>query len=45
MTDLRERAVALYDAFTHEHRDRRAFMREAGGATGDLPRLLRGERV
>lgn len=24
---------------------RRAFMREAGGATGDLPRLLRGERV
>jgi 2-octaprenyl-6-methoxyphenol hydroxylase len=24
---------------------RRAFMREAGGATGDLPRLLRGESV
>jgi 2-octaprenyl-6-methoxyphenol hydroxylase len=24
---------------------RRAFMREAGGATGDLPRLLRGEGV
>jgi 2-octaprenyl-6-methoxyphenol hydroxylase len=24
---------------------RRAFMHEAGGATGDLPRLLRGERV
>ena len=24
---------------------RRAFMREAGGATGDLPRLLRGEAV
>lgn len=24
---------------------RQAFMREAGGATGDLPRLLRGERV
>lgn len=24
---------------------RRAFMREAGGATGDLPKLLRGERV
>jgi 2-octaprenyl-6-methoxyphenol hydroxylase len=22
---------------------RRAFMHEAGGATGDLPRLLRGE--
>ena len=24
---------------------RRAFMQEAGGATGDLPRLLRGEPV
>ena len=24
---------------------RRAFMREAGGATGDLPKLLRGELV
>ena len=24
---------------------RRAFMQEAGGATGDLPRLLRGEAV
>ena len=24
---------------------RRAFMHEAGGATGDLPRLLRGEPV
>jgi len=24
---------------------RRAFMHEAGGATGDLPRLLRGEAV
>jgi carboxymethylenebutenolidase len=34
MTDLRERAVALYDAFTHEHRDRRAFMREMVALTG-----------
>jgi 2-octaprenyl-6-methoxyphenol hydroxylase len=24
---------------------RRAFMHEAGGATGDLPRLLRGEAL
>jgi 2-octaprenyl-6-methoxyphenol hydroxylase len=24
---------------------RRAFMEEAGGASGDLPRLLRGEAV
>ena len=35
-TDLTQRAIALYDAFTHTHRDRRAFMREltmlAGGA-------------
>ena len=34
--DLRQRAIALYDAFTHGQRDRRAFMREltvlAGGA-------------
>ncbi len=34
--DLRQRAIALYDAFTHQHADRRAFMREltllAGGA-------------
>lgn len=29
MTDtLRDRAIALYDAFTHEGRDRRAFLRE-----------------
>jgi carboxymethylenebutenolidase len=34
MTDLRERAVALYDAFTHDHRDRRAFMREMVALTG-----------
>ena len=34
MTDLRERAIALYDAFTHEHRDRRAFMREMVALTG-----------
>jgi carboxymethylenebutenolidase len=34
--DLRQRAIELYDAFTHQHADRRAFMRElsmlAGGA-------------
>ena len=27
-TDLTQRAIALYDAFTHTHRDRRTFMRE-----------------
>ncbi len=35
-TDLRQRAIALYDAFTHQHADRRTFTREltmlAGGA-------------
>ena len=35
-SDIRRRAIALYDAFTHQHTDRRAFMREltmlAGGA-------------
>ena len=28
MTDLRDRAVALYDAYTHEHLDRRRLLRE-----------------
>ena len=27
-TDLTQRAIALYDAFTHTHRNRRTFMRE-----------------
>ncbi|MFV0625677.1 dienelactone hydrolase family protein [Sphingomonas sp. ac-8] len=34
MTDIRDRAIALYDAFTHDHRDRRAFMREMVALTG-----------
>ena len=33
-SDLRQRAIALYDRFTHEHRDRRAFMRELGLLAG-----------
>ena len=28
MTDLRDRAVALYDAYTHDHLDRRRLLRE-----------------
>jgi carboxymethylenebutenolidase len=28
MTDLRDRAVQLYDAFTHDHRDRRELLRQ-----------------
>ena len=27
-TDLCQRAIALYDAFTHGQRERRAFMRD-----------------
>ena len=39
--DLRQRAIALYDRFTHEGGDRRAFMRDlgllaGGAATADL---------
>lgn len=34
MTDLRERAIALYDAFTHEHRDRRTLMRQMAALAG-----------
>ncbi|WP_413060922.1 dienelactone hydrolase family protein [Sphingomonas carotinifaciens] len=37
MTDLRDRAVEIYDAFTHEHHDRRTLLRQmtllAGSAT------------
>lgn len=37
MTDgLRERAIALYDAFTHEGRDRRAFLREMTALAGSV---------
>lgn len=34
MSDLHARAIALYDAFTHEHRDRRAFMAEMVALAG-----------
>jgi carboxymethylenebutenolidase len=36
MTDanIRQRAIELYDAFTHQHADRRAFMRELTMLTG-----------
>jgi carboxymethylenebutenolidase len=32
--DIRARAIALYDRFTHEHHDRRAFMAELGAVAG-----------
>ena len=36
MTDpsLRDRAVQLYDAFTHEHRDRRTLLRQMTALAG-----------
>jgi carboxymethylenebutenolidase len=34
MTDLRDRAVQLYDAFTHEHRDRRQLLRKMTALAG-----------
>ncbi|MFT3976050.1 MAG: dienelactone hydrolase family protein [Sphingomonas bacterium] len=38
MTDpsLRDRAVRLYDAFTHEHRDRRTLLREMTALAGSV---------
>lgn len=36
MIDLRARAIALYDAFTHEHRDRRRFMAEMVALAGSV---------
>ena len=28
MSDIRDRAIQLYDAFTHDHRDRRELLRQ-----------------
>jgi carboxymethylenebutenolidase len=36
MTDLRQRAIALYDAFTHEHRDRRTLMKQMAALAGSM---------
>ncbi|WP_404334121.1 dienelactone hydrolase family protein [Sphingomonas sp. MMS12-HWE2-04] len=36
MTDLRRRAIEIYDAFTHEHRDRRALLREMAALAGSV---------
>ncbi|WP_033923470.1 dienelactone hydrolase family protein [Sphingomonas sp. 37zxx] len=36
MTDLRQRAIDLYDAFTHEHRDRRQLLRETVMLVGSV---------
>lgn len=34
MTGIRDRAVALYDAYTHDHRDRRQLLREMAALAG-----------
>lgn len=36
MSDIRDRAIQIYDAFTHEHRDRRALLREMVGLVGSV---------
>lgn len=36
MTDLRARAIQIYDTFTHEHRDRRMLLREMVGLAGSV---------
>lgn len=36
MSDIRDRAIQLYDAFTHEHRDRRALLRQMAALTGSV---------
>lgn len=36
MTDFRDRAIQLYDAFTHEHRDRRALLRDMVALSGSV---------
>ncbi|MCM8729631.1 dienelactone hydrolase family protein [Hephaestia sp. GCM10023244] len=36
MTELRQRAIAIYDAFTHEHRDRRTLLRQMVALAGSV---------
>lgn len=36
MSDLRDRAVALYDAFTHEHGDRRTLLKQMTALAGSV---------
>jgi carboxymethylenebutenolidase len=45
MTEFRDRAVALYDAFTHEHHDRRRLLKQMtllAGSTGAAEALIAG---
>jgi len=36
MTDIRSQAIQIYDAFTHEHRDRRTLLREMAALAGSV---------
>ena len=36
MTELRDRAVALYDAFTHDHHDRRTLLKQMTALAGSV---------
>ncbi len=36
MTAIRDRAIQIYDAFTHEHRDRRTLLRQMTALAGSL---------
>ncbi|GAA0329128.1 dienelactone hydrolase family protein [Sphingomonas oligophenolica] len=36
MSDLRDRAIQIYDAFTHEHRDRRTLLRQMAVLAGSV---------
>ena len=36
MTDLRDHAVQIYDAFTHEHQDRRTLLRQMTALAGSI---------
>ena len=36
MSDIRDRAVQISDAFTHEHRDRRTLLRQMAALVGSV---------
>ncbi len=36
MSDIRDRAIQIYDAFTHEHRDRRTLLRQMAALAGSV---------
>lgn len=36
MTDLRDHAIEIYDAFAHEHRDRRTLLKQMTTLAGSV---------